>query len=142
MSLKVTITNSEDEAVVIKKENVRKVVYSTDVPLDSEARTKDVGSTLTIYGRILDEDNTIDLDDWSLVAAEKDCYRHVLVEVASAALVIRSYEFPNAFVVNYEEDYSAVEGVGTFVLTVKQKKDKMAGINIRGAFEYTPEDEG
>ncbi len=130
-----------DGAEALSKENVRKIVYSTDVPLDSEARTKDVGSTLTIYGRILtpspdDEDTTIDLDDWSLLTAEDaTAYREVDIEVYSAGLVVRSYKFPHAFVVNYEEDFGSEEGVGTFILTVKQKKDKMGLIEFNGAFD-------
>lgn len=130
-----------DGEPALSKENVRKIVYSTDIPLDSEARTKDVGSTLTIYGRILtpsdgDTDTTLDLDTWSLLSAEDaTCYRDVEVEVYSAGLVARSYHFPHAFVVNYEEDFGSEEGVGTFILTVKQKKDKMGFIEFNGAFD-------
>ena len=46
MSLKVTIEGQGSFEVA--KECVKKVVYKTDIPLDSNARTKDVGSTLEI----------------------------------------------------------------------------------------------
>ena len=51
MSLKVTIEGQGSFEVA--KECVKKVVYKTDIPLDSNARTKDVGSTLEISGKIL-----------------------------------------------------------------------------------------
>ena len=50
MSLKVTIEGQGSFEVA--KECVKKVVYKTDIPLDSNARTKDVGSTLEISGKI------------------------------------------------------------------------------------------
>ena len=51
MSLKVTIEGQG--SFEIAKECVKKVIYKTDIPLDSNARTKDVGSTLEISGKIL-----------------------------------------------------------------------------------------
>ena len=105
MSLRVTIEGQG--SVEIAKECVKKVIYKTDIPLDSNARTKDVGSTLEITGKIL---------------------------TAVAGIVERKYYFPNAFVVNYNEDFGDSDGVGTFSLVVKQKKDKMAGITIEGGY--------
>ena len=49
MSLRVTIEGQG--SVEIAKECVKKVIYKTDIPLDSNARTKDVGSTLEITGK-------------------------------------------------------------------------------------------
>ncbi len=139
MSYKVTVEGAK--TFEIAKECVREVVYKTDIPIDSDARTKDVGSTLIITGKILTAvdgdpfDSTRELDLWSLVPAENsDCYRKVTVENISAGVVERKYYFPNAFVVNYEEDFGNTDGTGTFTLTIKQKKDKMAGITIEGGY--------
>lgn len=139
MSLKVTIEGLA--TVDIPAECVRKVTYSTDIPAGSDARSKDVGSSLTIVGRILTAvdgdpfDSTRELDLWGMMAAEEaDCYRKVTVEVMSAGVVERKYYFPNAFVVKQTEDFGDSEGVGTFTLTVKQKKDKMGGITIEGGY--------
>lgn len=136
MSFKVTIGGGEFE---IAKECVKKVVYSTDIPLDADARTKDVGSSLIISGKILTAvdgdpfDSTGQLSLWSLIPAEEaDCYKKVEIEHIAAGKTVRTYEFPNAFVVKYEEDYGNTDGVGIFTLTVKQKKDKMANISITG----------
>ena len=68
-------------------------------------------------------DSTRQLGLWSLIPAEKsDCYRKATIEVIAASQVIRKYTFPNAFVVDYKEDYGDLEGVGTFRLMIKQKK--------------------
>lgn len=109
------------------------VKFRTDIPHDSNARSTDMGSTVTITGKILTAvdgdpfDSTRQLGLWALVPAEKsDCYRKVSVEVIAASQVVRKYTYPNAFVVDYKEDYGDVEGVGSFTLIIKQKKDKMA----------------
>ena len=48
--------------------------------------------------------------------------------------IVRQFTLPNAFVINYEEEYGDVEGVGTFKLYVKQKKDKTAAVKFEGGF--------
>lgn len=139
MSLRVTIEGQE--SFEIAKECVQKVVYKTDIPLDSNARTKDVGCTLDITGKILTAtdgdpfDSTRQLTLWSLVPAENaNCYRKVTVEIIQAGICERKYTFPNAFVVNHKEDYGDTDGVGTFHLIIKQKKDKFATIAIDGGY--------
>lgn len=139
MSFRVTVEGQG--SFEIAKECVKKVVYRTDIPLDSDARTKDVGSTLEISGKILTAtdgdpfDSTRQLDLWSMVPAENSaCYRKVTVEIISAGLVERKYYFPHAFVVNQKEKFGNVDGVGTFQLTIKQKKDKISEITIDGGY--------
>lgn len=142
MSYKVTVEGVE--SFEIAKECVRRVDYSTDIPQDSNARTKDVGSTITIEGRILTAvdgdpfDSTRKLALWSVVPAEKgDCYRKVTVEHIAAGVMERKYYFPNAFVILYEEDYADKEGTGTFKLMIKQKKDKLDKITVEGGYSAT-----
>ena len=103
------------------------VKVSTDIPQDSNARSTDLGSTITVTGKILTAvdgdpfDATRQLGLWALVPAENsDCYR--------------KYSYPNAFVVDYKEDYGDVEGIGTFKLIMKQKKDKMAQVSVEGGY--------
>lgn len=139
MSYRVTIDGTE--SFEIAKECVRSVKFTTDIPLDSNARTKDVGSTLVITGRILTAvdgdpfDSTRKLALWSAVPAEKsDCYRKVIVEHIAAGIMERKYYFPNAFVIDYKEDYGDGEGTGTFTLTIKQKKDKLNSITVEGGY--------
>lgn len=132
------------ESFEISKECVKSVTMTTDIPLDSNARTKDVGATMVITGKILAAldgdvtDSTRKLALWSLVPAEKaDCYRKVTVEHIAGSIMERKYSFPNAFVVDYKEEYGDVEGTGTFTLTLKQKKDKISSVAVEG--NYTAE---
>ena len=139
MSFRVTIEGLS--SFEIAKECVKKVIYHTDIPADSDARTKDVGSTMIISGKILTAvdgdpfDSTRELDLWSMIPAENaTCYRKVTVEVIAAGIVERKYHFPNAFVVNQKENFGDTDGVGTFMLTIKQKKDKMKNITLEGGY--------
>lgn len=129
------------ESIDLNIESVLTVEFKTDTPDDSNARSTDLGTSLIITGKILTPvggeaaDNTIKLAQWSLVPAEKaDCYRSIKVDVISASQVVRQFTLPNAFVVDYEESYGDVEGVGTFKLYVKQKKDKTAHVKFEGGF--------
>ena len=117
------------------------VKFRTDIPHDSNARSTDMGSTGEITGKIFTAvdgdpfDSTRQLGLWALVPAEKsDCYRKVSIEVIAASQVVRKYTYPNAFVVDYKEDYGDTEGVGTFTLIIKQKKDKMAQVTVEGGY--------
>jgi len=117
------------------------VKFRTDIPADSNAKSTDVGSTVEITGKILTAvdgdpfDATRQLGLWSLVPAEKsDCYRSVTIEVIAASQVVRKYSYPNAFSVDYQEHYGDAEGVGTFTLIIKQKKDKMAQVAVEGGY--------
>jgi hypothetical protein len=139
MGFKVKIEGAETiDLDIISVENVH---YKTDTPDDSNARSKDVGVTMVIQGKILTAvdgeafDATKKMGTWSLVPAEKaDCYRKVTVEVISADQIIRKITFPNAFVVDYKENFGDTEGVGTFELAVRQKKDKLSAVTIEGGY--------
>lgn len=139
MSLRVTVNGAS--SFEIAKECVQKIKLRTDIPLDSNARTKDVGSTLEISGKILVStdrdpfDSTRQLALWSVVPAEEAlAYRQVEVEILNAGLVERKYSFPRAFVVDYKEDFSNSDGIGQFTITIKQKKDKLDKIEIEGGY--------
>ena len=99
------------ESFETSKECVKSVTMTTDIPLDSNARTKDVGATMVVTGKILAAldgdvtDSTRKLALWSLVPAEKaDCYRKVTAEHIAGSIMERKYSFPNAFVVDYQEE--------------------------------------
>ncbi|WP_297428367.1 membrane-associated protease 1 [Clostridium sp.] len=139
MGFKVKIEGAE--TIDLSIESVQTVKLTTDTPEDSNARSKDVGSTMVIAGKILTAvdgdpfDSTRKMGTWSLVPAEKaDCYRKVTVEVISADQVIRKITYPNAFVVDYKENFGDTEGIGTFELVVRQKKDKLSTVTIEGGY--------
>ena len=80
-------------------------------------------------------DSTRKLALWSAVPAERaDCYRKVTVEHVAAGVMERKYCFPNAFVIDYKENFGDSEGTGTFTLVIKQKKDKLNMITIEGGY--------
>jgi len=121
-------------------ETVQTVELTFATPQDSNARTTDLSATLKITGKILtvlDEgsENTVELANWAMVPVEQaDCYRNVVVKSVAAGQVIRQYTFTNAFVVDYQETYGDTEGVGTFELVIKQKKDKVQKILVTGGY--------
>lgn len=136
-----TLKVEGNSTIDLGKDSITGVKVRTDIPLDSNARSTDLGSTITITGKILTAvdgdpfDSTRQLGLWALVPAESaDCYRKVEIEVIASSQMVRKYTFPNAFVVDYKEDYGDLEGVGTFTLIMKQKKDKMAQISVDGGY--------
>ena len=120
------------------------VKFRTDIPHDSNARSTDMGSTVTITGKILTAvdgdpfDNTRPITPkmWGQQKRTR-LYRKVSIEVIAASQVVRKYTYPNAFVVDYREDYGDVEGVGSFTLIIKQKKDKMAQVAVEGGYSVS-----
>lgn len=128
-------------AIELKEQSITSVKFRADIPKDSNARSTDLGSTVEITGKILTAvdgepfDATKELGKWALVPAEKaDCYRKATIEVIAASQEVRKYTYPNAFVVDYKEDYGNEAGVGTFYLMIKQKKDKMSNIAVEGGY--------
>lgn len=129
------------ETVELGLQSILTVEFKTDTPDDSNARSTDLGVTAKITGKILAAvdgeiaDDTMKLARWSLVPAENsDCYRKATIEVVSASQVVRQINLPNAFVVDYTETFGDEEGVGTFSLLLKQKKDKTANLKFEGGF--------
>lgn len=139
MSYRVKVDGTD--SFEIETECVEGVDFTLGGQLDSNAKTKDVGSTLVITGRILTAvdgdpfDSTRKLALWSAVPAEKaDSYRKVTVEHVTAGIMVRKYYFPNAFVIEYYEKYDVAKGTGIFTLTIKQKKDKIANLKVEGGY--------
>jgi hypothetical protein len=139
MSFRLTVAGSFN--ISLAKEQIINVIYRTDTPDDSNARSTEVGSELRVIGKIAktangsQSEDTVNMAKWSLVpAAAADCYRRVTLEVIAAGQVTRKIVMPNAFVVDYVEDFGANQGIGTFTLVVRQKKDKIDGVIIEGLF--------
>lgn len=129
-----------DGGIDLGTETVETVKFLVDAPADTNAKTTDVGMGLEITGKVRtvldgDSEKTVNLALWSMVPAEQsDCYRNVAVQVIAAGQVVREYTLPNAFVVDYKEVYGDTEGVGTFTLIVRQKKDKNKDTKVNGGY--------
>lgn len=129
-----------DDSINLGIETIQTVDFSVDMPQDSNARTTDTTVTMTVTGKILTilddgTEGTVNLALWSMIPAEQaDCYRNVSVQVTAAGQVVRDYTLPNAFIVDYKETYGDTEGVGTFELVVRQKKDKIRTTAVTGGY--------
>ena len=130
-----------NETINLRETSIMTVQFGADIPHDSNARSTDLGSTVLITGKILaavdgeTADDTSKIARWALVPAENaDCYRNVLIEVISASQVVRQITLPNAFVIDYKEDFSDEAGTGIFTLLIKQKNDKMVALKFEVGF--------
>ena len=139
MGLRMKIEGSE--SINLPETSIMTVDFGADIPHDSNARSTDLGSTVLITGKILAAvdgeaaDDTSKIARWSLVPAENsDCYRNVQIDVVNASQVVRQITVPNAFVIDYEEDFTDETGAGVFRLLIKQKKDKMVNLKFEGGF--------
>jgi hypothetical protein len=123
------------------KDVVESADFKINIPADSDARSKDMGATVVITGKILTglegavADQSIKAAQWSLVPAESaNAYQKLTITVISAGQVVREYIFPQAFCVDYREEYDDQTGVGTFSLMFRQKKDKLSELQLNGGY--------
>ena len=121
------------EGTTLGVETIKTVDFAVSTPNDTNAKTTDVAVTATITGKIL---TMLDLAKWAMITSDKaECYKNVTIQSIAAGQVVREYTMPTAFVVDYNENYDDVEGVGTFTLVVRQKKDKIGTITVNGGYE-------
>ncbi len=125
-------------------ESTKKVMFRTDIPLDSSARTKDVGVTVVINGKILSNaadpgtpaDQTGYLAKWSTVKdSVADAYRKMTIEVHAGGMVTRKYELSDVFVVDYFENFDNQQGAGEYTLVLAQRKNKLKDVKVTGGFD-------
>ena len=140
MGFRLSVTGGAEQ-IALNEKSIKNVVFGSESAVDSNARATDFGVSMKIWGKMLyklggeGSDATLELSKWSVVPSEKaDCYRTATVEVISAGQVVRKYEVPNAFMMEYSEEMDDETGVGTFYLHVKQKKDKTTDTAIEGGF--------
>lgn len=140
MGFKVKI--EANETIQLGLETVEKVIFDTDTPNDSNARSTDLGMGVTIIGKIRANiagvaDETVKLPTWALVPAEDaKCYGKVTVDVIAGGKAVRQIVLDTAYVVAYNETFGDESGVGTFTLQLKQKKDMNSTVSYQGGFAY------
>lgn len=140
MGFRVSITGGND--VSFDEGIITDVQFISDTPDVANARSTDLSVILNIKGRInfslgaAINDSTVELANWALMPSDQaDCYRSVQVQVVSGGQIVRQYTYPNAFVMSYTENLNDEEGVGSFDLLLKQKKDLTADVELKGNFE-------
>jgi len=135
MGIRLSIIGAD--VINMGEENITACSFITETQNEAKARSTDIADTLVIKGKIFSAiggeiaDDSMKIAKWTSVRAENpDAYRKLTVEVLSINKTVRKICFPNAFVLDYREDYFDTEGVGTFVLKVRQKNDKSELITI------------
>jgi len=129
------------ETINLSEKILTSVEFSMITPEDSNARSTDQYTQLVIKGKIIpsvasaDGEPTVAIDKWAAVTDDKtDAYRPVSAKVTESGVIVREYKLPNAFVVDYQVDYSDLEGNGIFELQVRQKKDKTKDVAVEGGY--------
>lgn len=142
MGFRVKITGGKD--VEFNEGIVTGVNFISDTPENCNARSTDLSVIMKLQGRINFslgaeiEDSTVELANWALMPSDQaNCYRNVEVKVINGGQVVRQYTYPNAFVMDYTEDLNDEEGVGTWTLLLKQKKDLTDKVELKGNFELS-----
>lgn len=140
MGFRMKISGGPEE-IAFDEKSITKVDFDSISAKDSNARATDFGLTVKVWGKMLyklggeGNDPTLGLAQWSQVPSEKaDCYRKAEITVVSAGQVVRQFTLSDAFVVAYSEEQDDESGVGTFFITMKQKKDENAAAKIEGGF--------
>lgn len=140
MGFRLSVTGGS-ETVSLDERSIKNVIFESASSMDSNARATDFGVSMKIWGKMLyklggeGDDGTIGLSKWSVVPSERpDCYRDVSVDVVSAGQIVRKYDAPNAFIMEYSEEMDDETGVGTFYMHVKQKKDENSKVKIEGGY--------
>jgi len=116
-------------------EEVLKVKFDSVIPQDANARSSNIGVTLTITGRVAyDADKAFMKDslkaiaEWSVKKpSDADTYKSVSVTYNHTGAT-RVYELSNAFVVSFNEQFE--DQNGTFQLVVRQKTDRLDGVKV------------
>ena len=133
---------SGDKAIELNETQINNVEFLSTTPNASNARATELGLGVKVDGKINfslgaeQEDATVELASWSVLPSDDaKCYRSVDLQVVNAGQVVRNYIFPHAYVLNYTEELDDEEGVGKFVLVIRQKRDLNEKVELKGGFE-------
>ena len=124
----------------LPQESVSSFRVRTETPRTNDGRGVDTAVTMTVSGpiRSADEkaiaDPTINLARWATEYDDAKAYSRVTATAVSAGQVLRKDIYPEAFVVCYKEKFNIKDGVGTYEITVRQKKDLLEYVQTTGGF--------
>ena len=125
----------------LPRENVTSFNTNTETPRTNDGRGTDTAVTLCVTGQIRSvaegspvKDETINLARWATEYEDAKAYSSATATAVSAGQVLRRVVYPYAFVVGYSEKFSIKEGVGTYNLVVRQKKDLLDQVVNTGGY--------
>ncbi len=124
-----TLTIKGEETIHFTKE-ITSIHVDINTPLDSRAKSSNASATMWVTGKLFAAEpeangRTLKLFDWALVPAESEKSYRSVVAVIKTGGVDRKIQFPNAFVIDYNERHSDVVGAGEFRLILRQRADKI-----------------
>jgi len=132
---KLLIKGKESEQIEItKNEAISSVEFILDSPDDVESKSSKMNATLVIKGKIISElyMETKKICDWAtLSTSSSEINRDVIVNKVYDGKIVREIHFPNAFVVDYKENFGEDEETGVFELKIRQKREKLDKIEIK-----------
>lgn len=116
-------------------EEVLKVEFDSIIPGNADARSFNIGATITILGQVsydadklFMKDSSKAIADWSILKPDSpETYKTVSV-IFDHTGIPRTYELSHAFVVSFHERFEDQNGF--FELKVRQKKDRLDGVKV------------
>jgi len=125
----------------LPRENVTSFSTNTETPRTNDGRGTDTAVTLKVTGQIRSvadgatiADQTINLARWATEYDDAKAYSTATATAVATGQVLRNVVYPAAFVVSYSEKFKISEGVGTYNLVVRQKKDLLDAIVNTGGY--------
>lgn len=123
----------------IELQEIKTVQFEYDSPDDVREKASTSNMTLIVTGAISDETDEATLElinDWvKLEGQEKGAYCKVsLMVIGTAGRCVREYIFPQAFAVDYSEEFTDSEG-GIFTIKIRQRREKLANAQFVGGYE-------
>lgn len=132
MGFKVTVGD-----VTLDENVVESIEFSVISPENVDAKGAITCASLKVTGKILNTsgEKTVDLASWATDDIHGGYeYKNVVAQFIHDKTVVREYTLPNAFAVDYREEYGDDNGNGTFSLLMNQKKQYINDTQINGGY--------
>jgi len=124
----------------LPQESVTAFTARTETPRTNDGRGVDTAVTMTMSGpiRSVDEnaitDETLNLARWATEYDDGKAYSQATSTAVASGQVLRRDVYPEAFVVCYKEKFNVSSGVGTYEITLRQKKDLIDNVQTTGGY--------
>lgn len=127
-------------AYVLGEETVEGFRASPIIATNTDGRAPDTGAAMTVKGKIRSiaetglADSTIYMAQWANNQDDSKAYQVATATATAAGQILREDVYPQSFVVSYAESFDVSSGVGSFELELRQKKDLVEGVTVRGGY--------
>lgn len=126
-----------DKTIELKEIDSARFEY--DSPDDAREKASTSNMTLIVTGAISDETDGVTLaliNEWvKLEGQEAGAYCKVTLKViGTEGRCVREYVFPQAFAVDYFEEFAQSNGTGNFTMKIRQRREKLANTQFLGGY--------